>query len=81
MRTYELLDFNKELLEKLHVSGIKSDDYKYAGLYMGHYGGYTLEDFENLLQLLTTVRGKFMLSSYPSDILTSHCRKSGLDSN
>ncbi|OAV69158.1 hypothetical protein Barb6_01981 [Bacteroidales bacterium Barb6] len=36
MRTYELLEFNKELLEKLHVSGIKPDDYKYAGLY-GEY--------------------------------------------
>ena len=39
---------------------------------MGHYGGYTLSDFEALLQLLSVLKGKFMLSSYPSDILTTY---------
>lgn len=36
---------------------------------MGPYGGYTEEDFGNLLSLLGTLKGKFILSSYPSDIL------------
>jgi DNA adenine methylase len=44
---------------------------------MGHYGGYTFEDFERLLQLLTTLKGKFMLSSYPSDILMEYALKFG----
>lgn len=30
----------------------------------GHYKGYTINDFENLLKLLETVSGKFMLSSF-----------------
>ena len=44
---------------------------------MGHYGGYTVDDFERLLQLLTTLKGKFMLSSYPSDILSRHAHEAG----
>lgn len=44
---------------------------------MGHYGGYTLDAFEQLLQLLTTVKGKFMLSSYPMSILSSYAEKTG----
>jgi DNA adenine methylase len=34
-----------------------------------HYDGYTLEDFEGLLKLLSKLKGKFLLSSYPSQIL------------
>jgi len=37
---------------------------------MGHYAGYTKSDFEKLLQTLCEVKGKFMLSSYPSKILS-----------
>lgn len=44
---------------------------------MGHYGGYTVEDFERLLQLLSSVKGKFMLSSYPSEILTRYANEFG----
>ena len=43
---------------------------------MGHYGGYTIGDFEKLLQLLTLLKGKFMLSSYPSGILSEYVEKS-----
>jgi DNA adenine methylase len=39
---------------------------------MGHYGGYTISDFESLLKLLSTLKGKFMLSSYPSGILSEY---------
>ncbi|MEW7281327.1 DNA adenine methylase [Aquimarina sp. 2201CG1-2-11] len=42
---------------------------------MGHYKGYTLQDFEKLLQLLSTIKGKFLLSSYPSDILEKYTKK------
>jgi DNA adenine methylase len=37
----------------------------------GHYGGYMQGDFERLLQLLGRVRGKFLLSSYDSDVLAT----------
>ena len=44
---------------------------------MGHYEGYTKTNFENLLQTLARVRGKFLLSSYPSDLLDKYINKYG----
>lgn len=41
---------------------------------MGHYDGYSKDDFSSLLRLLSEIRGKFLLSSYPSDILIEHTR-------
>lgn len=35
----------------------------------GHYDGYSKEDFERLLQTLSMIQGRFILSSYPSPIL------------
>lgn len=40
----------------------------------GHYDGYTLEDFEMLLKVLSKIKGKFLLSSYPSDVLASYSK-------
>jgi len=60
---------------------IKTTDYKDAFFYcdppyynadMGHYDGYTIEDFEMLLKTLSGIEGKFLLSSYPSDILNKY---------
>jgi DNA adenine methylase len=42
---------------------------------MGHYDGYSREDFEALLKLLSEIKGKFLLSSYPSDILDNYCSR------
>jgi|SRR6185436_6578123 len=41
---------------------------------MGHYKEYTEQDFENLLNLLSTIQGKFLLSSYPSPLLTKYIK-------
>lgn len=41
----------------------------------GHYDGYSIDDFENLLKTLSEVEGKFLLSSYPSEILTTYTKK------
>lgn len=43
----------------------------------GHYGGYSIYDFERLLQALSEIKGKFLLSSYPSEILASYVKKHG----
>jgi DNA adenine methylase len=43
----------------------------------GHYGGYTLDDFENLLRTCGELKGKFMMSSYPSEILTAYTKQFG----
>lgn len=41
----------------------------------GHYDGYTEEDFKGLLDVLSKIKGKFMLSSYPSPLLQSYVKK------
>jgi DNA adenine methylase len=37
--------------------------------HQGHYNGYKAVDFELLLQVLSRIKGKFLLSNYPSDLL------------
>jgi DNA adenine methylase len=39
---------------------------------MGHYAGYIKKDFIALLDCLSCIKGKFLLSSYPSDILSEY---------
>lgn len=41
----------------------------------GHYKGYSEHDFENLLIALSGLKGKFMLSSYPSELLTKYSKQ------
>lgn len=45
----------------------------------GHYDGYTIEDFGMLLESLAKIEGKFLLSSYPSPILSEYLVKLGWD--
>jgi DNA adenine methylase len=52
-------------------------DPPYFNSNMGHYSGYTATAFENLLKLLSQIKGKFLLSSYPSDILTQYTLQFG----
>jgi DNA adenine methylase len=40
----------------------------------GHYDGYTIDDFERLLTTLSKIKGKFLLSSYPSEILSRYVK-------
>ncbi len=43
----------------------------------GHYDGYTIDDFDMLLKTLSGIKGKFVLSSYPSPILKEYVKKMG----
>lgn len=43
----------------------------------GHYAGYTPEHYAKLLTRLSTIKGKFILSSYPDPILDSFVRRLG----
>lgn len=68
MKLYELLDFNKELLNRLFCAGIKPEDYRFADLFA---------DYERLCQegrkedlyrcnaadKYGVVNGRFILSS------------------
>ena len=52
-------------------------DPPYFNSNMGHYDGYTKDDFVELLKVLTKLKGKFILSSYPSDELEIFTKESG----
>jgi len=50
-------------------------DPPYFNADMGHYSGYSKDDFVRLLDALSCIEGKFMLSSYQSDVLTDYTEK------
>jgi DNA adenine methylase len=52
-------------------------DPPYFNSNMGHYDGYTQDDFKNLLDTISECKGKFLLSSYDSDILSEYVEKFG----
>ena len=50
-------------------------DPPYFNADQGHYKGYTEADFQYLLDILVNIQGKFLLSSYPSELLTHYQQK------
>ncbi len=50
-------------------------DPPYINTYQGHYSGYTEEQYRELLETLSTIKGKFLLSSFPSEILDEFIEK------
>jgi DNA adenine methylase len=52
-------------------------DPPYIDSNQGHYGGYTREHYHNLLTALAGVKGKFLLSSFPSDLLSEFTEVNG----
>lgn len=65
---------------------IKSRDHEHSFFYcdppypdtcLGHYDGYTMEDFEELLKTAESLKGKFLLSSYDYEILDRYAHKNG----
>lgn len=44
---------------------------------MGHYDGYSEDDFKRLLEALSGLQGKFLLSSYPSPVLKEFTARMG----
>jgi len=47
-------------------------DPPYVDSNQGHYGGYTQQHFDELLECLSNVKGKFLLSSYPNESLQNY---------
>jgi DNA adenine methylase len=43
----------------------------------GHYKGYSEKDFRKLLETLTKIKGKFLMTSYPSELLSHYTEKYG----
>lgn len=56
-------------------------DPPYVNAAQGHYGGYTQEHFNALLEVLATIKGKFLLSSYPNEVLDKFRKKHKWHSN
>jgi len=52
-------------------------DPPYINSDQGHYDGYTENDYRRLLDTLSGIKGKFLLSSYPSEILEKYIQKNG----
>lgn len=52
-------------------------DPPYPGSYQGHYTGYSHKDLFELLQLLSTIQGKFILSNYWCQTLKYHIYRHG----
>lgn len=52
-------------------------DPPYINSAQGHYEGYSEADYKNLLDTLSKVKGKFLLSSYPSAILSRYIEDKG----
>ncbi len=50
-------------------------DPPYIDVNQGHYTGYSKEDYIKLLDTLSNIKGKFLLSSYPSEILDEYIKK------
>jgi len=50
-------------------------DPPYFNSRQGHYKGYSVADYKLLLDKLSSIKGKFLLSSYPSDELTDYIGK------
>lgn len=73
-----------ECADALYI--IKSRDSKNSFFYTdppyfnsncGHYDGYTEEDFRALLELKSRLQGKFLLSSYDSELLQQYTKANG----
>lgn len=52
-------------------------DPPYVDSNQGHYGGYTENNYKELLETLSNIKGKFLLSSYPSGILEQYTKRNG----
>ncbi len=52
-------------------------DPPYPGCVQKHYSGFTFEDFGRLLDLLSEIKGKFILCNFASDMLDEYVRRNG----
>lgn len=52
-------------------------DPPYPGTDLGHYDGYSEEDFRALLNILQNIKGKFLLSSFRNKYLYEYTRVNG----
>lgn len=80
-RVEDIEIFNRDALEIIKLKDTTETffyiDPPYVSSDCGHYKGYTKQDFENLLNVLVNLKGKFLLSSYPEELLLIYREKYG----
>jgi DNA adenine methylase len=52
-------------------------DPPYFNANMGHYAGYSENDFRQLLEVVSHLKGKFLLTCYPCDLIVEYAIKNG----
>lgn len=71
--------FCRDALDVIQIKNAENTfmyiDPPYFNTNMGHYKGYSEEDFKNLLELLSKAKFKFLLSCYPSELLEEYIDK------
>lgn len=60
MIVYEILNFNRELLYKLSISGIRLEDYKYVDLYSDYI--YMRNDGQKVTYIIAYLANKYQFS-------------------
>jgi len=70
-------DAHKVILSRDSIDAFIYADPPYVGSDQGHYGGYTDVHFDRDLNALSSIKGKFLLSSYPSLLLNAYIKKHG----
>ena len=75
----ECFDAIKIINSRDHEHSFFYCDPPYPEAHQGHYGGYSLDDFEALLKTLESIKGKFLLSSYDYDLLQEYSNRNGWD--
>lgn len=73
--------FNRDAIDLLLLKDTKDTfffaDPPYVSSDQGHYDGYTEANFLNLLDKLSKIKGTFLLTSYPEEILQFYRKKFG----
>ena len=73
----ECNDALKVIASRDNVSTFHFIDPPYVGAVQGHYKGYTEEHYTKLLELLSTIKGKFLLTTYDSPLLDTYVKQNG----
>jgi len=60
MKVYEVLELNKELLERIHSAGIRAEDYKYVELFSEY--GERLSGGEKVTYIVASLATKHQIS-------------------
>jgi DNA adenine methylase len=79
MRTtqVEQNDAHKVIASRDSLETFVYADPPYIDTNQGHYGGYMAEHFKRDLDALVAMKGKFLLSTYPSAVLDGYIKKYG----